>query len=334
MKSTYPFSDVSSEQLITHLNAGTINSEFALLNKPKPGQPTTWMWTRSRRKPCIVKHAFGEDAEAIRKLDREYKALQILFPSGVVPEILKTLEDRNKLVGIITPYICPDDSVNHRSPEVTVAVAHAAAAAHARTWKISYPPFGLRVPVLFGGHALWIGADKIIHDSCENLRARDFSRAGDLLSDALNLIKSYRKTITAPFSPENMVLIHGDISTENIILTRRRGEAAAIFVDFGEAVVGPAQHDLARYAVSAELSTAETTLFLDSYIARFQEITGDCLETKVFLEGFETSKCLAIFDLKIFGLIMFMSTNSKTGDWITGVETSIRDIRYLLQKIN
>jgi aminoglycoside phosphotransferase (APT) family kinase protein len=327
MKSVFSASSHLSDQLVIDLGNGGMSDEFVLLNELQPGRPVTLMQSRDNLELHVIKYALSHDAEAIDTLRREYEALRILSPSGSVPEILEPFEERGKTFRFVMPFIYADRSVVYSSPEAAAPVAVSLASLHSVTRNIPYPPFGFEVPILVGGHAFWIGADKIIQKMCEQ---PETGPVGEVVREVIELLRGARSTLTRPFSMNEMVLIHGDISTENIILARRGGRISPVFLDFGEAVLGPPQHDLARYAVSANLDPTGTALLLSVYLNTLDEKSR---QTDRFIEGFNALKCLAIFDLKILGPLIFMRSGPNSGEFTGHVKAAAGEIRELLRQM-
>jgi Ser/Thr protein kinase RdoA (MazF antagonist) len=122
-----------------------------------------------------------------------------------------------------------------------------------------------------------------------------------IVNRALSLLNEHRAALTRPFDPAEMVVVHGDITGENMVLQKQRGRVTSTLVDLGEAAVGPAQLDVARFSVVRGLDEAQERAFVKAYLNGIDQAGHRAPEIHTFMRGVRASKVMAVFDLCFVG---------------------------------
>lgn len=288
-------------QMLDVLRSTWPTPPFACLSRPILGKAGVWIWTSQTKGKCIVKAAPNKDIEAVSYLSRELMIIDFLSNSGIVPPLIGEFANLNLMSGFVGRYI---DNVKHDTDNIDTlaAVADVLSNLHSRTWRVPYEKLSLKVPVLFDGHGFWISGSTLVREWCNSLNT---TYEGRLLSElayhALETLEHARPRLTGQFPTSEMVLIHGDISPDQILVSLEDGRKRVYLTDFAEAVFGPVHHDLARYSIFSKLNPYQDDVLLKMYIESFAQRTDYAWDPELFNHHFQILKVLAVFDFGIVG---------------------------------
>ena len=267
------------------------------LSAHETGRPSVWAWSPSRGPSRIVKYA-GGDRESIRRLHRELAVIEVLQDLPCVAKLFDKYEEHGEIRGFCLEHL-------HHAPSVDWlelpphAIARPLAQLHAVSLGKPYPPFGLDLPVLFEGHGFWLSGERVVRGALEDLKRTRFAGAAREVRTTISRLTTNRARLTAPFKSDEFALIHGDTAKENLRLPVV-GEPARL-IDFGEAVVGPVQHDLARAAVSLDFSADRQDELVADYLTILAELAPFHVNHARFREGFDALLTMAAFDIGMTG---------------------------------
>lgn len=259
-------------------------SDFKLIKKKDNGVSVY----EQNEQVFICKLSSKENAE----ISKEFNVISsLLLGSENIPQIVYEFKRDKALLGFAIPYY----ECNKKFENID-AIATALARVHAKNWRFVYPNKLVDLTVLIGGHSFWVGGQEILR---QQLKSNQIITEENKLRvmKCIDKMEHFSSLFSALFDLTECSIIHGDLTRENI----RHTEQQVVFIDWGEACVGPIANDLIRFFVESRADNSYQTEFLKEYINEFESVTGHLFAVEKILQQMKYLEPLVHLELLILG---------------------------------
>lgn len=283
-------------------------ADLSVIRKEHAEHPGVWKWT-GQQQDLICKVATNANEKATRKVLKELQVLREYDSLAIAPPLQHDLGSQGLLSGFTIRYI-PYEEIKEELTDMQIeSLALKLSRFHAHSFRQEYPFFGMSLPVLFGGHTYWIGGRAILMDLISQMPDSFPDNLKKQFLALLAAIDEMESSLRETFRPQEMVLIHGDLSRENVLFPKTNTEEPFV-IDFGESVIGPGHYDLARLAVSFQLDEEREEKLINQYRRSFADLTKFQQEDQIFDRQYQVLKMFSELDLNVVGGLLELRHNS------------------------